>query len=215
MDTLAFPFSFKSIDDGGVIEGIAAGFGNRDSYGDVIAPGAFAKSLARIAAGGRGLPMLYQYDLKRPIGVWNHLREVSDGLEARGRLTLAAPDAQAAHALARDGALTGISIGYVVPQGGETPDGKGGAILREINLMEASLVTIPANDKARVSRVKNIANIRDLEDLLRDEGGMSGRRAKAAATAAWKAINASDSDEEANAELTEVLRQSAARIAAF
>jgi HK97 family phage prohead protease len=210
MDTLAFPFSFKSIDDGGVIEGIGAAYGNVDHGGDRLMPGVFAKALSDRS--GRALPMLIHHDQRRPIGVWTEMAETSAGLHVKGRIVRDSNDGRDAYALAQGGALAGLSIGYRA-----TREKQAGNVreLHEAQLHEVSLVAIPMNDRATVRSVKTIANIRDLEDLLRDEGGMSGRRAKAAATAAWKAINASDSDEEANAELTEILRQSAARIAAF
>lgn len=84
MDTLGLSFSIKSLDDAGLIEGLAAGFGNVDHGGDVIMPGAFAKSLA--SRGGRAVPMLHNHDQGRPIGVWTNLRETGEGLAAKGRI---------------------------------------------------------------------------------------------------------------------------------
>lgn len=209
MDTLGLPFQFKSIDDAGHIEGLAAAFGNVDHGGDVVVAGAFTKTL--LERGGAPLPMLLHHDKKRPVGVWTEFRETAAGLDAKGRLTLATRDAQEAHALARDGALTGLSIGYVPRD--HIIVGKA-RHLRDVALHEASLVTFPMNDLARVRSVKAIVSVRDLEDLLHDEGGLSNRQAKAAANAAWKAIHDQPDESAATAELAALFSKSAARIAA-
>jgi len=206
MDTLAFPFECKSVDDAGHIEGLAAAFGNVDRGGDRIIPGAFTKSLS--AQAGRPLPLLLHHDAKRPAGTWTELRETSEGLFAKGRLTLATRDGAEAHAFARDGALSGLSIGYFPERKSFVGDVRE---LHVVTLAEVSLVAVPMNDRTRVRTVKSVTSVRDLEDLLRD-GGFSGRKAKAAATAAWKAINDQSDDDAADAELAALLVQSAARI---
>lgn len=84
-------------------------------------------------------------------------------------------------------------------------------VLTEIDLKEASLVTFPADPHARVHSVKAIGTVRDIEDLFR-EHGMSGRRAKAAAAAAWKSLNSEDDDAAAEAELAAMFKASASRL---
>lgn len=209
MDTLVSPFEVKSIADSGVIEGLAAGIGNQDSVGDVIAVGAFRKSLAKSSS----LPMLLHHDIKRPIGVWTDLSERAEGLYAKGQIVMGAHDGREAHALVKAGALRGLSIGFRIPPGGQTRDHKSGLrMLNEIELMETSLVTIGANPRALVHAVKSIGNVRDIEDMLTD-AGMSGRKAKAAAAAAWKSINEAETDEAVSPALAALFKQSAARIA--
>lgn len=207
MDTLSVPFQFKSIDDAGVIEGIAAGIGNVDFGGDRIMPGAFSKTLA--VRGGEPLPMLLHHDLKRPIGAWTDVKEVGDALHAKGRITLASRDGAEAYALARDGGLRGLSIGYTVARANHTR----AAIkdLHEIKLHEVSLVSVGMNERARVRTVKSLTNPADLEDLFRDYG-MSGRKAKIAASAAWKSIN--ETEDEAD-ELSAIFAASAKRLGFF
>ena len=210
MDYADTPLELKAVDDAGRIEGLAAGIGDADRGRDTILPGAFTKTLA--ARGGRPIPMLYQHDQVRPIGVWTEWKEAAEGLHVKGRLTMAAPDAKVAHALARDGALGGLSIGYVAVN----PQFKsgGGRNLAELDLHEASLVTFPMHPRSRIMDVKAITGAGDIADLLR-ERGVSGRQAKAAAGIAWKAINESTDDDEAEAEALAILRASAARIAAM
>jgi phage head maturation protease len=154
--------------------------------------------------------MLLHHDMKRPIGAWKEWREQSDGLYVSGNMTLATRDAQEAHALAKDGALTGLSIGWEPKQ--STRDTAGNRIISEAELFEGSLVTIPMNPKAQVTAIKSITAARDIAELLQD-AGLSGRKAKAAAGAAWKAINEQSDEAAAEAELAALIRDASARLA--
>lgn len=208
MDYAASPFQIKSLGEAGHIEGLLSGFDNVDNYGDIVRPGAFSKSLS--ARGGRPLPMLLQHDMHRPIGAWKEWSETSDGLYVKGELTLAVRDAQEAYALAKAGALTGLSIGYHVVKGKVNRQTQGTELF-ELNLVEGSLVTIPANPKTFVSTVKSIGGPRDIEEILR-ASGLSNRQAKAAAGAAWRSINQTDHDEQAEAALASILSAATARL---
>lgn len=206
MEYAGSPFEIKSLSDSGAIEGLLAGFGDVDHGGDRLMPGCLSKSLA---ARSTPLPMLLHHDMKRPIGAWKEWQELPEGLYVKGALTLSTRDAQEAHALAKDGALTGLSIGWQ-PVRGDT-DRQGVRTITEAELLEGSLVAIPMHDRARVTAVKGIAGARDIAELLQ-EAGFSGRKAKAAAGAAWKALNETDADED---EVRSILNASAARIAAI
>ena len=72
--------------EGAVIEGYASLFGLADQGGDIVGAGAFAASLARLAAKGERVRMLWQHDPSRPIGVWDEIREDGRGLWVKGRL---------------------------------------------------------------------------------------------------------------------------------
>ncbi|MGF1739458.1 HK97 family phage prohead protease [Photobacterium satsumensis] len=144
-------FCFKSLSDVGEISGYLNVFNVKDYAGDITLPGAFNASLQALK--GRKLPMLYQHKTDEPIGVWEELREDSHGLYAVGKLNLEVTRGREAYALAKQGALTGISIGYTVDD--ESYDRNQGAnLLKVVTLKEASLVTFPANDESRVDDVK-------------------------------------------------------------
>lgn len=208
MEFAGSPFEIKSLSDAGQIEGLLAGFGNVDSHGDRILHGAFTKTLAE--RGNRPLPMLLHHDMHRPIGAWKSWEERREGLYVKGALTLSVADAQEAHALARDGALTGLSIGYRAKR--ERLDRAGLANeLVEIELFEGSLVTVPSNPSTHVTTVKSVGGARDIEHLLR-EAGISGRKAKAAASAAWAAIQQSKDETDAHAELASLFAASSKRL---
>jgi len=209
MDFTASPFQIKNLSDSGHIEGLLAGFGDVDHGGDRLLPGCLSKSLA---ARTTPLPMLLLHDLQRPIGAWKKWRDTADGLYVEGSLTMAVPDAQQAHALATDGALTGLSIGFLPVKAAR--DRAGVLEVTEAHLFEGSLVTVPMHPRTHVSAIKGIANAGDIRELFR-EAGVSGHKAKAAAGAAWKIIN--DTNDEAAAEeaVRSILNASAKRIAAI
>lgn len=207
MDFTASPFSIKSLTDSGQIEGLLAGFGNVDHGGDKLLAGSLTKSLATRT---NPLPMLLFHDLRRPIGAWKEWQERPEGLYAKGNLTLGTRDGQEAHALAQDGALTGLSIGWIAKQA--TRDRDGIRTIAEADLFEGSLVTVPMNDKTRVASIKTIGSARDIAELLQD-AGISGRRAKAAAGAAWKSINDHDDEAAADSELAALIQSATARLA--
>lgn len=178
----------KDVSDTGVIEGYASIFGNIDSYGEIVEPGAFEKSLAKSAKSGRPVKMLWQHDPHQPIGVWDELSEDKRGLRVKGRLLIEqSPKAREAHGLLLAGALDGLSIGYRTIKAGPSAAKPNAVSLFELDLLENSIVTFAANDRARVEVVKSILDagsmptVREFEGLLRDAGFS---KAKAAAIAA-------------------------------
>lgn len=210
MEYAGSPFELKKLNDSGQIEGLLAGFGDVDHGGDKLVAGCFKKSLGTRTA---PLPMLLHHDQRRPIGAWKEWQELPAGLYVKGALTLAVGDAQEAYALAKDGALTGLSIGWM-PKRDQLDQKTGVRTIIEADIFEGSLVAVPMHDRARVSSVKAITGPSAIEDLFR-ECGMSGRKAKAAASAAWKSLNDQSDEAAAEAEAAAILNASAARIAAI
>jgi HK97 family phage prohead protease len=173
--------------------GYGAVFGNVDSYGDVIEPGAFSQYLADVKAGRTPWPaMLAQHggwgmgaDDLTPIGVWTDLAEDGTGLKVEGRLA-DTPRGRELHALMKmepRPAIDGLSIGYIAKEWEprskpEDPRRR----LKRIELVEISPVTFPANGKARVKDVKSIdelSTLADAERHLREACGLSRSEAVA------------------------------------
>ena len=211
MEFAGSPFKIKQLSESGAIEGLLAGFDNVDSHGDVLSRKAFSRTLAERA--GRPLPMLLHHDMHRPIGAWKSWEERAEGLFVKGDLTLSTRDAQEAHALAKAGALTGLSIGFRYREA-TVDQASGQKHVSDVDLIEGSLVTVPSNPITHVSTVKSISGPGDITQLLR-EGGVSGRKAKAAGCAAWRAIHDSEDEAEAEAEAKAILDAAAKRIAAI
>jgi HK97 family phage prohead protease len=212
MDYSAYHFELKTMSDAGLIEGIASGYGNIDAGRDIVAYGAFTDSIAEHAAKGTAPAMLLYHDPSRPAGRWESFTETPKGLIATGQLALNASDGKEAYSLLKAKALTGLSVGYAVK------DADFGTnrvrTIKKADLWEVSMVTFPMNDRARVTSVKSIGNVRDIEELLRS-AGISGRKAKAGASAAWRAINESECDQVAGEALAAILTQANQKLAIF
>ncbi|WGH78354.1 HK97 family phage prohead protease [Jannaschia ovalis] len=148
------------LEEGARITGYASFFGVEDTGRDIVAPGAFCDSLARIGTEGHSVKMLWQHDPAQVIGVWDEVREDERGLRVSGRLLDGVSRAREAAALIDAGALDGLSIGYTVRRAGR--DEKGRRLLKELELWEVSLVTFPMLPSARVG-----AKADPLRDLAR------------------------------------------------
>ncbi len=133
--------------EGAEISGYASLFGAADQGGDVVQRGAYGGSLARLAAQGGAVKMLWQHDPCQPIGVWDEVREDGRGLFVKGRLLLDVRAGHEAHVLLKAGAIDGLSIGYRTLR---AEKGAGRRLLHEIELWEVSLVTFPMLPQARV-----------------------------------------------------------------
>jgi uncharacterized protein len=152
--TLDFDLMIKGEpDDEGTFEGLASPFGGpADSYGDVIEAGAYAETLQRHYRSGTMPVMLWSHDQSEPIGIWTEMHEDGKGLYGKGRLIKGVRRADEAHLLMRHKAVRGLSIGYRVLD--SQPDGKV-TRLKKIDLLEVSIVAIPAASRARITTVKH------------------------------------------------------------
>jgi HK97 family phage prohead protease len=165
-----FAFQVRAAGDDGSIEGYGSVFGVRDSYDDVIAPGAFAGSLASHKAAQTMPALLWQHKTDEPIGVWTKAAEDARGLMLTGRLALDTVRGKEAHSLVRMGAINGLSIGFVTKGWDVNGDVR---TVTEIDLWEVSLVTFPANTHARVTGIKSHDGLqmpKDAERILREAG---------------------------------------------
>lgn len=116
--------------------------------------------------------MLWQHSADHPIGIWTEMVEDEKGLRIKGQLALETVKGKEAHALLKMGALNGLSIGFMSKQWAYDRE-TDVRTLTEIDLWEVSLVTFPANEKARVTNVKSsedLATPKDAERALRDAG---------------------------------------------
>lgn len=229
METLGLNFEFKVDKSGpdGSFSGYGAFFGNVDAYGDVIKRGAFKDTLAEWKKQGFFPPMLLNHgsggwggspedDL--PIGAWVDMNEDEKGLVVEGVLATKTRRGAEVYELMRmdpKPAINGLSIGFRVKEAemGTKPT-EPRRTIKKIDLFEISVVTMPANGKARVSSVKsaeNIKTIRDFEAFLRDAGRFSHAAAKAIASRGFKASEPREEDE-AETALAAALRRSIAAL---
>lgn len=193
------PFEIKAVEEDGIFEGFGSVFGNVDSYKEIVAPGAFAESLASWKASGRLPPVLWQHRSGEPIGPYLEMEEQSIGLRVKGQLLVNdVQRAKEARALMKAKAVNGLSIGFVTRE--DSYDRVTGIrTLKKVDLWEVSVVTFPANPSAQISSVKSaidaIETVRDAESFLRDVGRLSNAQA-AAFISRFKSLSGQrDSDE--------------------
>ncbi len=153
--TIDVAFRFAPTDEG-IITGHAAIFGEENRHGEIVAPGAFARTLREHRKLGILPPMLRAHDQRDIIGVWTEMKEDATGLAVSGELIRETASGADVFALMRRGALNGLSIGFVPRNIKRGPGGM--LIITEIELVEVSIVAIPSAKRAR-------AKVRSSDDL--------------------------------------------------
>lgn len=148
--------SVKNLDqhDEGIFNGALSVYGVVDAGGDVVERGAFTKTLKE--SGGK-IPLLWQHDTKTPVGVLT-VTDTKDGLYVEGEFNMDSPQAKQAHSMLKfmhvRNVRTGLSIGYHVVKDGKASNGV--RQLKELRLLEGSLVVVPMNPLTYVNNVKSI-----------------------------------------------------------
>lgn len=149
------------LEDGQFI-GYASIFGNVDSYGDVVQPGAFAASLAEWKASGNALPVLYGHNMNDPefnIGAVLDAVEDERGLKVTAQLDQDSPKGAAAYRALKGKRISQMSFAYDVVRGAPgVLDGADVFELHELKLYEVSLVLIGANQETSILAVKSAAD---------------------------------------------------------
>jgi HK97 family phage prohead protease len=188
METKFLAFDeFKADEEARTIEGYGSVYDYTDSQNDIVLRGAFAKSLK-----GKMPVMLWQHRSDLIPGTWDVAEETDKGLLMRGRIYKGANVMGIdVYDLLKDKAIKGLSIGYT-PKRQEFDRDKGTRKLLEVELHEVSLVTFPANDRAKVTRVKSqegaLMTEREFEEFLRDVGELSQKEAKLIVSEGYRAL---------------------------
>ncbi|KQT08519.1 peptidase U35 [Methylobacterium sp. Leaf399] len=157
----------KALKDGGEFEGYGSTFGGEpDAYGDVIAPGAYADTLAVHKSRGTMPKLFWQHDPSQPIGKWVDASEDDRGLLLRGKLNMDVQRGREAHALLKAGDIDGLSIGYSIKAYSVDTD-TGVWTLEKLDLVEVSVVSVGANENAVVQSVKAAKAAHDLSEKLK------------------------------------------------
>ncbi|MGO4339002.1 HK97 family phage prohead protease [Labrys sp. KB_33_2] len=209
MKTKDFALQVKDLGDDGTFEGYGSIFGNVDSYGEKVLPGAFIDSLTRHKREGSSVLMLWQHNPNEPIGVWDDLAEDAKGLWGKGQLILEVQKAREVHALMKRKAIGGLSIGYRE----QDTDQEGNVrLLKKLDLYEISPVSFPANRRARIESIKSERMdefarrlrdgdpmpVKDFEDILREAGIPKSMAVQIASVGYAKAIRRESEGEKAN-----------------
>ena len=136
----------------GIVTGYFSVFGNKDSDGDIIMPGAFTKTLRENGPDSLKPRVLHllQHDTTRPLGKPQVLREDTKGLYFESRISGTSYGRDTLK-LYEDGVLTEHSIGYKVVK---NEPKEGANYLHELRLWEGSTVSWGANMEALVTGIK-------------------------------------------------------------
>ena len=166
------PFEIKKTEEDELyykIEGYASTFGNIDLGDDIVISGAFKNTLKNTPH----VPVLWQHDLKEPVGRSTEMYEDIKGLFIKARLPKN-------DSFVRDrvipqmqiGNIQEMSIGFRIKESDYDAD-KGVRLIKEVELFEFSLVTKAMNPQAVVTSFKSfneIKTIKDIEILFREKG---------------------------------------------
>jgi HK97 family phage prohead protease len=201
----SFGLDVKAVTDEGVIEGYASVFGGApDSYGDIIAPGAFANTLGEHKRAGTMPLMLWGHDASQPpIGNWTDMAEDGKGLWVQGSVDVEDPMGQRVYRGLKNKRMKGLSIGYEA-RDSEQDNKRGVRILKDVKLWEVSPVNFPAHPRAAVDTVKSairggvLPSLPQFEEFLR-EAGFSKSQATAVAGKGLSHLLRSESGGDQNA----------------
>ena len=187
----------KADGDEGSFGGLLSTYGNIDSVGDVCEPGCYDRT---VSERGTKRPLLWQHDQAHPIGSFE-ITTTEGALAIAGRINLGVSTGRDAYALLKAGDIDGLSIGYIARD--YDYDSNGVRHLKDVDLLEGSLVTIPANDLARaqakagrLETMKAYAQMQSLKGLTESQ--------RKAILSELDSIKVGDVDEDGN-EVVEII----------
>lgn len=149
IETKDLKFTLDEIDEAkGSFRGYASLWDIVDSYGDVVMRGAFKRTLND----NKQFPLLWSHNLMEPIGVIE-AREDVRGLAVDGQLNVDVQRGREIRSLMRQGAVTGLSIGFQTVHGDKDKE-TGHRHLTEAKLWEISPCVFQACPGAVADEVK-------------------------------------------------------------
>lgn len=152
-------FELKADEGNGEISGYFSTYDRiPDSYGDVIAKGAFTETIQKRKESGHPFPLCWNHDLDQIIGKVNDIEDTDKGPHMTASF-FDTPLAQEKREIVKSGVVYQFSFAYDVLEAGpvELEDGVKVNELRKLDLFEVSIVPIPANQNAVVTEIKSDA----------------------------------------------------------
>ena len=150
--------TFKALgetEDGGIDIKGSASTNALDRAGDIIEPEAWMKGGLENYKGNPVL--LFNHDYNKPIGKATGLQVTDKGLEISARISKAAGDIKD---LVKDGVLGAFSVGFRVKDADYMTETDGYKI-KDAELFEVSVVSVPCNQGATFSLAKSFDNMED------------------------------------------------------
>ena len=157
---IASTFKSHESDDGGVMIRGMASTNHSDRAGDVIAAEAWTK-------GGldnfqNNPVILFNHDYDKPIGRATGVKVTDSGLELEAKISKAAP-ANVAQ-LVKDGVLGAFSVGFKVKDADYIKE-TDGLMIKDAELFEVSVVSVPCNQAATFSLAKSFDSIDEYNEF--------------------------------------------------
>ena len=152
--------TFKTLgetDDGGIDIKGSASTNALDRAGDIIEAEAWTKG--GLENFKNNPVLLFNHDYNRPIGRATGLEVTDKGLEIQGRISKAAGEIKD---LVKDGVLGAFSVGFRVKDADYMTETDGYKI-KDAELFEVSVVSVPCNQGATFSVAKGFDNMEDYE----------------------------------------------------
>lgn len=157
MEYLYKSFNIKADADAGTISGYFSTYDRiPDSYGDVVAPGAFTDTIKTREESGHPFPLCWNHDLDQIIGAVDKIEDTEKGPYMTASF-FDTPLAQEKRAIVKSGVVYQFSFAYSIEDEGpvELEDGTKANELRKLDLFEVSIVPIPANPRAEMTEIKS------------------------------------------------------------
>jgi hypothetical protein len=186
----------------GTFEALVSVFGNKDSYGEIVMPGAFTRTLSEWEAKGDPIPVYWSHRLDDPDMNIGHVLEASEtdeGLWVRAQLDLDNPKAVQTHKLMKERRVTQFSFSFNVRDAAKSEDGNA-TELTDIELYEVGPTPIGANPDTELIGVKSgrVLSAKNVEIVKNARDAMS-----AASTALAELLKANTSSDEDKAAPTQ------------
>lgn len=168
----------------GVVKGYASTFNNIDRGNDIIAKEAFEKTIERHKQMNRPIRMQWQHKTEDLIGGFPTFKVDEKGLYVEGEINLEVQKGREAYALAKQGVLSDMSIGFVIRNAEmiEVSDGFEDGVeqfkqvrkILDVELYEISLVSEPMNPLAQITAIKSLEDdltcMKDISKMFKELG---------------------------------------------
>jgi len=167
-----------------------AGYANtvdKDRAGDVVLPAAWAKGIDRFR---KNPVLLYQHKHENPIGRVDKVTVDKKGMFIEASVSEAAEKLHGVHSLIKDGALKSFSVGFLVKDG-KLDKANDTFVISDVELLEISVVSVPANQESLFSVKKNFENQEEYETFKKSfpvQDAKEEEEIKASMTSEEKAI---------------------------
>ncbi|WLR50040.1 HK97 family phage prohead protease [Bacillus tianshenii] len=157
----SLPTEFKVDEEKREIEAYVSTFDFKDSDGDIVRKGAFSQTVKQDKS---RIKVLWQHDIKSPVGLPKHIEEDSKGLYTVSKISKTTLGNDLI-ILANDGVISETSIGFNTLKD-KWNKGENARELLQLKLWEYSFVTWGANSQALVSGVKTLDDVWNHLDVV-------------------------------------------------